>query len=119
MFSWLREKTPSDAVLMGNLDPAMYLYTGRKSVRGFVQDPFLLHYSGGAGAQPLGTAAELMAAILRDHVRYVACAPNRSFREGPHLARLMSELVNRNPGQFRLVYHDENSAYHIYAVAAP
>ena len=30
----------------GNLDPAMYLYTGRKSVRGFVQDPFLLHYSG-------------------------------------------------------------------------
>ena len=47
-----------------------------------------------------------MAAILRDHVRYVACAPNRSFREGPHLARLMSELVNRNPGQFRLVYHD-------------
>jgi hypothetical protein len=31
----------------------------------------------------------------------------------------MSELVNRNPGQFRLVYHDENSAYHIYAVAAP
>jgi len=119
MFSWLRENTPSDAVLMGNLDPAMYLYTGRKSVRGFVQDPFPLHYSGSTDAQPLGAAAELLAAILRDHVRYIVCAPNRSFREGPHLARLTGELVNQHPERFRLVYRDENSAYRIYAVAAP
>jgi hypothetical protein len=119
MFAWLRGNTPADAVLMGNLDPAMYLYTGRKSVRGFVQDPFLLHYSGGADRQPLGRAADLVDAILRDHVSFVACAPNRSFREGPHLARLLGDLVNHYPDRFRLVYSDENSAYRIYAVAPP
>ena len=53
MLAWVRVHTPAHAVLMGNLDPVLYLYTGRKSVRGFLQirscciirPPTILHRS--------------------------------------------------------------------------
>ena len=45
LLDWIRQNTPQDSILLGNLDPAYYLYTGRKAVRGFSADPYLLFYS--------------------------------------------------------------------------
>jgi hypothetical protein len=56
MFDWIERNSSPDAVLIGNLDPVLYLYTGRKSVRGFVQNPYLLHYTADERALPPGTA---------------------------------------------------------------
>jgi len=66
MFDWIERNSSPDAVLTGNLDPVLYLYTGRKSVRGFVQNPYLLHYSTDEHAQPLGSPSELL-----DTIRWV------------------------------------------------
>jgi hypothetical protein len=116
MLAWLRENTLRDAVLMGNLDPVFYLYTGRKSVRGFVQDPYLLHYAAVPGAWPLGPASEMLGAIRGYGASYLICAPNASFREGPYLDQLATALVRAHPELFHLVYRSPDSAYRIYAI---
>jgi hypothetical protein len=112
---WIRRSTPQDAVLMGNLDPVLYLYTGRKAVRGFVADPYQLHYAGGS-ARPLGTADEMLDTIRKYHVRYLICTPNAAFREGKYLERLDAELVWAHPDLFHLRYRSGGGAYRAYQV---
>jgi hypothetical protein len=119
MFAWLKHATPPDAVLMGNLDPALYLFTGRQAVRGFMQDPYLLYYSATAGAQPLGTADGMFEAIQRNHVAYLVCSPNALFREGPHLTRLIQQIVTEHRSRLHIVYQDENAAYRVYKIVDP
>jgi hypothetical protein len=116
MLEWLKAHTSPDAVLMGNLDPVLYLYTGRKSVRGFVQDPYRLHYAGGPGSLPLGSEQDLVAAMHWYGVSYLVYAPNAAFREGPYLARLTDGVVARYGGRLRCVYQSGGSRYRIYAV---
>ena len=115
MFDWIERNSSPDAVLIGNLDPVFYLYTGRKSVRGFVQNPYLLHYSTDERALPLGPPAELLETIRWYGASYLVFAPNASFREGPYLARLTADLLREHPDQFRLVYRSADSRYRIYA----
>jgi hypothetical protein len=117
MFTWLRENSAPDAVLAGNLDPILYLYTGRKSIRGFVQNPYLLHYGADKEAWPLGSADQMLAALRSNQVRYLVCAPNASFREGPYLERLTGELRRDYPASFHLAYQSADGRYRIYAVA--
>ncbi len=115
MFDWIGKNSRLDAVLVGNLDPVFYLYTGRKSVRAFVPDPYLLHYAAGEGASPLGLPAELLATIRRYRANYLVAAPNASFREGPYFARLTADVLRDHPREFRLVYRSADSRYRIYA----
>jgi hypothetical protein len=115
MFDWIERNSSPDAVLIGNLDPVLYLYTGRKSVRGFVQNPYLLHYSADERSLPLGPARGLFDTIRWYRADYLVCAPNASFREGPYLARLTEDLLRQHPDQFRLVYRSPDSRYRIYA----
>jgi hypothetical protein len=114
--AWLTRNTSPHAVLMGNLDPALYLYTGRKSVRGFVQDPYQLHYAAGAG--PLGSAGDMLRAAERYGVSYLVATPNLSFREGVFLEKLALELTRANPGSFHLAYQSRDSRYRIYAITS-
>ena len=117
LLAWLNRNTPPDAVLMGNLDPALYLYTGRKSVRGFVQDPYELHYVG--GARPLGSAGDMMRAAERYGAGYLVETPSRSFREGAYLETLTRELTEGHPGSFHLAYQSKKDAsYRIYAITS-
>ncbi|HXI39264.1 MAG TPA: hypothetical protein VNH83_04775 [Bryobacteraceae bacterium] len=115
MLDWIGRNAPPDAVLIGNLDPVLYLYTGRKSVRAFIPNPYLLHYATGAGVSPLGTPGELLDIIRWYRANYLVCSPNASFREGPYLARLTNELMREHPERFGLVYRSADSRYRIYA----
>lgn len=114
--SWLRKNTRPDAVLMGNLDPLFYLYTGRRSVRGFVPEPYRLHYDG--GDRPLGTPAAMLQTIDRVRAEYLVCTPNLAFREAGPLARLTDELIGSRPGRFRLVYQSPDARYRVYRIAS-
>ncbi len=115
MLAWLDENSAPDAVLIGNLDPVLYLYTGRKSVRGFVQNPYLLHYAAGEQSLPLGSADEMLDTIRWYRASYLICAPNASFREGPYLERLTADLLRRHAALFRLAYRSADGRYRIYA----
>jgi hypothetical protein len=117
MFDWIERNSSPDAVLIGNLDPVLYLYTGRKSVRGFVQNPYLLHYTADERALPLGRTSELLETIRWYGANYLIAAPNASFKEGPYLAHLTRDLLREHPNQFLLAYQSADSRYRIYAIA--
>jgi hypothetical protein len=101
---------------MGNLDPMLYLYTGRRSLRGFLQNPYLLHYSGDRQARPLGSATELRAMIEQHRVDYLVWMPNLLFKEAPWLRRLYGEAVTAYPRGFVQVYEGGAGEFRVYAV---
>jgi 4-amino-4-deoxy-L-arabinose transferase-like glycosyltransferase len=117
LVAWINRNTAGDAVLMGNLDPALYLYTGRKSVRGLRQDPYHLHYDP-RGEWPLGSPADLQRAIGASHAGYLICTPNLAFRESGPLDQLTRELVRGCPDQFWLVYESRDARYRIYRITS-
>ena len=119
LLSWIRDKTPADSVVLTNLDPVFYLYTGRKTVRGFQADPYLLFYAAGRGSQPLGTLAAFRERIRKQRVAYIVRAPNQGFAEAPELDRLILELVKSEPDAIRLVAQGRDPRFQIYHVGRP
>ena len=89
MFGWIRANTPPDAVIMANLDPLFYLYTGRKALRGFTFDPFRTFYTEGPG--PV-SAAELSSTLLKAHVTHVAISPDLQFGEAASYHKAVEAL---------------------------
>ncbi|MBS1826847.1 MAG: glycosyltransferase family 39 protein [Acidobacteria bacterium] len=96
----IRRQTPPNAVLIGNLDPLYYLYTGRKAVRGFAAKPFPLFYSHqpeGGGENPIGGPSQLLQSIQASGATYWVDSPNSAFAEGPHLKQAFEQLRRRYP----------------------
>lgn len=105
---WIRRRTPEDAVLLGNLDPALYLYTGRKAVRPFSADPFTLFYSFEEDRDPLGEPEVILRRAAKSGGSYLVWTPVGSFAEEPYFERMLRELERKHPG--RLVRVEEASA---------
>ncbi|HVW86834.1 MAG TPA: hypothetical protein VHB50_19245, partial [Bryobacteraceae bacterium] len=78
LFGYIREHTPTDAVICANLDPVFYLNTGRKAIRGFSPDGYRLYY---APSNTAITPDQLAGEIIRNGVGYVALTPDRDFAE--------------------------------------
>jgi hypothetical protein len=89
MFQFIQANTSHDSVLMANLDPVMYLNTGRKAVRGFVSNGYGLLYA----LKPVGiTPDELSNSILRSRVSYVVITPDHGFAEAPSFQSSVAAL---------------------------
>ena len=118
LMEWIRRETPSDAVLTGNLDPAYFLYTGRKAVRAFSADPYLLYYPvvDEEMSGPLGSVENLRRRLVLAAVDYYVSTPALGFGETPHLERLREELSRKFPGSFTVVAGDPGAGYGIYRV---
>lgn len=98
VMSWLEEKTPPGAILMGTQDPILYLYTGRKAVRAFDQDPFLLYYADDPDRQPFGPP-EAMAERIRDSgAEYLVLAHREESLTDAFLWRQFLALRRARPG---------------------
>ncbi|MBI2683272.1 MAG: hypothetical protein HYX26_08680 [Acidobacteriales bacterium] len=117
LLAWIDEHTPAAAVVMGNIDPIVYLFTGRHALRGFRQDPYLLHYSLDPAARPLGDAPEWMASAAEQAVDYVVLTPDTFYKEAPYLRRLYAEVVAADPGLLTQVYEGGDARYRVYARA--
>lgn len=78
LFGNVRAKTAPASVLMADLDPVIYLNTGRRTVRGFAPDGYRSYY---APPRPLVTPDQLQGSVLRDHVDYVVLTPDRDIPE--------------------------------------
>jgi hypothetical protein len=111
---WVLHETPSDAMLTGNLDPMYYLFTGRKAVRAFVSDPYLLFYDMNGSENPLGTADGLRNRLVAVKADYLLITSRRE--ETPHLRRLVSELVQGCPGGLTVVLGTVGSNHVIYRI---
>jgi hypothetical protein len=89
LFTFIRVGTPQDAVLMADLDPVFNLYTGRKTVRGFVPDDYARYY---APAGSLVGSDQLYGAVLRDGVSYVVLTPDCDLPESESFHRAVAAL---------------------------
>jgi hypothetical protein len=89
LFAFIRSNTPPDAIIAANLDPTVYLNTGRKAIRGFVPDFFKNFYQ--TGATPV-KPDQLSAAIFAEHVSYVVLTPDRDFAESAPYHRAVLAL---------------------------
>ena len=102
LLDWIRLNTPEDSILLGNLDPTYYLYTGRKAVRGFSTDPYQTYYSEkpetAAGAVP-----DLMQRIVTNRVRYIVRTPSSYFRDAEIFNGILDRLLSEYPQAFHVV----------------
>ena len=117
LLEWIRRETPPDAVLTGNLDPTYFLYTGRKAVRAFVADPYVLHYSANRMTPgPLGSVSDFRRRLLAAGVDYCVWSPAPGFRETPHFRRLLDQLSRDVPGSITIATGDVAAGYVVYRI---
>lgn len=45
MVDWIKNNTPTDAILVADYDPVYFLFTGRKAIRLSYPDPFTIYYN--------------------------------------------------------------------------
>ncbi|HET8546459.1 MAG TPA: hypothetical protein VFL57_00570, partial [Bryobacteraceae bacterium] len=107
---------PDNSILVGNIDPLFYLYTGRKAVRGFDADPYLLHYAADTKANPLGTPAEFRDSMLRQKATYLIMTPNEGYSEKKHLGQLVADLKQSWPEALEVVYEGSTPEYRVYRI---
>jgi hypothetical protein len=112
---WIRDNTPDDSILLGNLDPAIYLYTGRKAVRGFVADPYLLWYSG-KPEESLGSESDLLDVLIKNKVNYIIRTRDDTFKEVPIFNHMLDRILLKDEKAFRLVKEGSHPGYRIYWV---
>jgi hypothetical protein len=115
-FDWLRSNTPPDAVLTGNLDPTLYLYTGRKAARPFTVNPYLLNYSFEEGREPLGSADVVASRIVAMGADYLIYTPSPTFGEDQHLGELIATLETRSPDGLQQVAEVPGSEFRIFRI---
>jgi hypothetical protein len=115
LFVWIRKNTPQDSILLGNLDPTYYLYTGRKAIRGFTADPYRLYYSLNPEAA-LGGSRDIVQRIVAYRVGYIIRTPSRFFKEGPIFNGILDRLLYEYPDAFRLVKEGSVPSCKIYEV---
>jgi hypothetical protein len=105
----LSRDEPKDAVFSGNLDPLYYLFTGRKSIRAFEADPYLLHYA--QRGEPLGSRAEFMERLDRSHVTHVLSHECKLYTEAPILERMEQATIGASPGWTKIVAEPQVTVY--------
>jgi hypothetical protein len=115
LLEWIRNHTDQKDVFMRNDDPMVYLYTGRKALRGFLADPYELFYAR-EPKWPLGPPSHLLKEIARWHVNYIVTEPNSTFEEGPYLLRLIDAARAEYPSAFEEVWVGPDPRYRIYKV---
>jgi hypothetical protein len=117
LFEWIRRETPPNVVLTGNLDPTYFLYTGRKSVRAFVVDPYVLYYSDNRmTSRPLGSVSDFGRRLLDSGADYCVWSPGPAFGESPHFRRLLDDLSREVPGALTIASGDEVTGYVVYRI---
>lgn len=87
---WLERHTPAGARLAGNLDPLLFLATGRQAIRPFLTDAYQLKYL--EGRWPLGTPEQLLARLRAAGVEFVVVTPMGGFLEANPYRYLVSSL---------------------------
>ena len=87
---WLQAHTLPDARVAGNLDPMLYLGTGRQAIRPFLTDANRLIYS--EGTWPIGTREQILARLGAARVEYLVLTPMPGFLEANAYRHLVSSL---------------------------
>lgn len=115
LFKEVDRTIPKTATVAVNYDPMLYLFTGRKAIRAFDQDPLLLHYSVEESVEPLGTTEALAGRLSASRVGYVVTMPGPAQKE-LFLWRQIGGLRREFPGALERVDDDGSAGSRIYRV---
>jgi dolichyl-phosphate-mannose-protein mannosyltransferase len=113
MLDWVDRNLPADSILVGDFDPAYYLFTGRRAVRLSVQDNMGTYYSAEV-TNDFPHAAELSDWFRRLGACHVISDPMIGGREHIYFSNLIEVLRRTTPGGFRTLYTDRDGAFAIY-----
>ena len=120
LLDWISRETPRDATLTGNFDPMYYLFTGRRAVRAFTTDPYLLYYDlGHRTSSPLGTVDGFRNRLLAMKSDYVIVTATSKSQEAKHLKQLVVELSQRCSRSLSLVAGSVDSGYAVFKTDLP
>ncbi|MGI8989591.1 MAG: ArnT family glycosyltransferase [Bryobacteraceae bacterium] len=113
--NWIRENTKTTDVLLANLDPVVYLFSGRKAIRDSVPDSYKLFYSPDApDADALGSLDRI---IAMTHAAYLIVMPDRGFAESPLIRNNVGSYMRKYPDRLqRVIRPGANSEYAIYRI---
>jgi hypothetical protein len=89
LYSFIREGTPGDSVVLANMDALLFLNTGRHALRGFAADRYELYY--GARRSPV-TPDQLSKSIVEAQVKYLVLTPDEGLPESPSFHRSVEAL---------------------------
>jgi hypothetical protein len=112
VFSWLRNNAPENSVVLADLDPLVFLYTGRKSTRNFNLDPRKLFYSLGPPPEDaLGSLEEIIRSTPAD---FLIVTPEEAFalQQGN-----VERFLAGHPGVLELIDRPgSNPGYQVYRI---
>ncbi len=118
IFRWIDANTRPDVILAGNLDPLLYLYTGRRAVRAFEADPVALYDSSERSREPLGPPADLANRLSAAGADYLITMPGACFHEKDFLELQIAALLEQDdPVLVEVAEYSEDSR--IYKVRHP
>jgi hypothetical protein len=115
LHAWLKQNTPTDAILLGNLDPVLYLYTGRKAARAFIANPATLYYRFDADRQPLGPSSALVSLMDSSGAAYLVVRPASCFQEMEFFERQVEDLEDSRPDLLGQVFSGTGDT-HVYRI---
>lgn len=113
---WVRRETPKEAIIAANLDPAVYLLTGRKAIRLFPHLPFELFYGAVDGPSPVGSAEDMRRHLKDNKVTHVLLSPMKNYKEGEFFWKVFTDLQRRSPKAFQLRKRVPREGYAVYEV---
>ena len=87
-----------------NRDPVVYLLTGRKSVRAFKRDPYLLLYSSDENRRPLGDVEGFPNHLIRYRVTRLMVTPMSFYLETTPIFAPVNRFMQRYPGVMKPVF---------------
>lgn len=115
LLDWIRQNTSQDSILLGNLDPTYYLYTGRKSIRSFTDDPYRLFFSE-KPETAMGQVPDLVQRIVANRVKYIIRTPSIFYKEGPIFNKILDRFIFSYPEVLHLVKKGADPSYKVYEV---
>jgi hypothetical protein len=109
---WVRTKTPGNAVLQANVDPTLFLFTGRHAIRGSHGNASLTWYLDRSDA--LGSPEQFHKTLVRNGVTHVVDTPWTWFLETKLLTALIEADRKTHPQSWTLLHEAANPNYRIY-----
>ena len=114
VFTWLKDNTHMDDVIISGLDNMIYLYTGRRTFCPFLGNPLSLYY--GQGGPALNSWQEIRQMVNQYQPRYLVRLPMPLYPQEKPIDALLRKLQKRCPGFLRPVYVGTDRHFVIFAV---
>jgi hypothetical protein len=92
---WVRRQTQPEDVIAAELDPAIFLYSGRRSFRPFSPKPMVLFY--GAEESPIGTQQEFLRLLRRFRPKYLVTSARPYYPESEAVHRMAAGICREHP----------------------